>query len=78
MTIISVIGFILVFVGILLTIPSLCEKIKINTNVGWIMSAIGMFMLAFYDFARGNILFAILCLIFAISDVFFFIYKPKE
>jgi hypothetical protein len=78
MTVISVIGFILVFVGILLTIPSLCEKIKINTNVGWIMSAIGMLMLAFYDFARGNILFVILCLIFAISDVFLFVCGPKE
>ena len=77
-TVIHVIGCILVFVGILLTIPSLCSKIKVDTVVGWSMSAIGMLLLAFYGFASGRILFAILCLIFTAGDMYFSVSSLKK
>ena len=71
MLIISLIGTILVVVGIVLTISKVCEIIHINSFVGWILAIIGMFLLSFCSLIQGKIIFAILCLIFAIGDIYF-------
>lgn len=75
---INLIGTILVIVGIVLTISKVCETIHINVIVGWILAAIGMLLLSFCGFIQGKIIFAILCLVFAMGNIYFVVNELKN
>ncbi len=78
MLIINLIGTILVIIGIVLTISKVCETIHINAIVGWILAIIGMFLLSFCGFIQGKIMFAILCFVFAMGDIYFAVNELKN
>ena len=61
MFIISLFGTIFVILGIILTIPTVCEKIHLNESIGWAIATIGMLMLSS----------GIVCLIFAMGNLYF-------
>lgn len=78
MFIINLIGVILGIAGITLTIPTISNKIKISTTIGWAMAAVGMFIISFCGFAVNDFIFAILSLIFAVIDLYFCVNDLKK
>lgn len=78
MFIISLFGTIFVILGVILTIPIVCEKIHLNASIGWAIATIGMLMLSFSSFLGKNIIFGIVCLIFAMGDLYFCVTDSKD
>lgn len=78
MIIISLFGTIFVILGVILTIPTVCEKTHLNASIGWAIAAIGMLMLSFSNFLGKNIIFGIMCLIFAIGNLYFCVTNSKD
>ena len=78
MFIISLFGVIFVILGVILTIPIVCEKIHLNASIGWAIAAIGMLMLSFSNFLGKNIISGIVCLIFAMGNLYFCVTNSKD
>ena len=78
MLIINLIGTLLVIIGIILTFPTVCAKIHFNASIGWIIATIGMLILSFCGFIGKNIIFGIVCLIFAMGDLYFCVTNSKD
>ena len=78
MFIISLFGTIFVILGIILTIPTVCEKIYLNASIGWAIATIGMLMLSFSSFLGKNIIYGIVCLIFAMGNLYFCAINSKD
>ena len=75
---INLFGTIFVILGIILTIPTVCEKIHLNASIGWAIATIGMLMLSFSSFLGKNIIFGIVCLIFAMGNLYFCVTDSKD
>lgn len=73
MLVFNIIGTILVVVGAVLSIQKVSEKIGLKSKVGWILAFIGMVILAFCGFIGGEIFFPIVCLAFAIGNIYCFV-----
>ena len=69
MMIIKILGAVLVAVGLFLTTNILSSKI--NKSIGWALASLGMFLFFAYGVICGNMVFAILSLLFAIVNVYF-------
>ena len=78
MFIISLLGTILVIIGIILTIPSLCNKTHISTTIGWAMAAVGMIIVSFCAFVAKNFVFATISLMFAMGNLYFCVTNSKD
>jgi hypothetical protein len=55
-----------------------CEKIHLNASIGWAIATIGMLMLSFSSFLGKNIIFGIVCLIFAMGNLYFCVTDSKD
>ena len=75
---ISIIGLMLVLVGLILTIPTIGTRMALGRTIGWALASVGMFLLFLYHIISGNIVFGIITLIFAIGNIFFCIECFKE
>ena len=69
MVIIKILGAILVAVGLFLTTNILSNKI--NKGIGWALSSLGMLLFFAYGMICGNMIFAILSLLFTIVNAYF-------
>lgn len=78
MLITNLIGTLLVIIGTILTFPIVCEKFHLNAAIGWIIAAIGMIMLSFCGFLSKHIIFGIVCLIFAMGNLYFCVNSSKD
>jgi len=78
MLIINLIGTLFVIIGVILTLPTVCEKFHLNAAIGWIMATIGMLILSFCGFLSKHIIFGIVCLIFAIGNLYFCVNSSKD
>ena len=78
MLIINLIGTLLVIIGTILTLPTVSEKIHLNASIGWALAAVGMLILSFCGFLDKHIIFGIVCLIFAIGNLYFCVNGSKD
>ena len=78
MGIINVLGAVLVVIGLLLTINVLSDKIAFGKAIGWALTTLGMVLLFVYSIISGNIIYAIVTLLFAIANAYFSIDYFKE
>jgi len=78
MGIINVLGTVLVVIGLLLTINVLSDKIAFGKAIGWALATLGMILLFVYSIISGNIIYAIVTLLFAIANAHFSIDCFKE
>ena len=78
MGIINVLGAVLVVIGLLLTINVLSDKIAFGKAIGWALATLGMILLFVYSIISGNIIYAIVTLLFAIVNAHFSIDCFKE
>ena len=78
MTTLSFIGVILVIIGFVLKLQSICVKIGLNAGIGWGLSTAGMLLLSYCGFLDKSLFYAILCLIFAMGNLYFCITSIKD
>ena len=76
MIIIKIFGAILVTIGLLLTTNIL--SYKIDKGIGWALASLGMFLFFAYGMICGNMIFALLSLLFAIVNAYFSVDCFKE
>ena len=60
-----------ILIGLILSFQTVCDKINISTGIGWLISAVGMFLLSFCEFFAGSLIYAIISLIFAMVNIYF-------
>ena len=78
MGIINVLGTVLVVIGLLLTINVLSDKIAFGKAIGWALATLGMILLFVYSVVSGNMIYAIVTLLFTIANAYFSIDCFKE
>lgn len=78
MAVISILGGALVVIGLLLTINILPSKITYRRAIGWALATLGMVLLFVYSIISGNIVHAIVTLLFAIANAYFSVDCFKE
>ena len=78
MVIIRILGIILVIVGLFLTTNIVSVKINKSESIGWALASLGMFLFFVYSMICGNIISAIVSLIFTIINVYFSVNYFKQ
>jgi len=69
MVIIKILGAILVAIGLFLTTNILSSKT--NKGIGWALASLGMLLFFTYGMICGNMIFAIVSLLFVIVNAYF-------
>jgi len=62
-----------ILIGVILSFQTVCDKINLSTDIGWLIAAVGMLLLSFCEFFAGSLIYAIISLIFAMVNIYFFI-----
>ena len=78
MEIISILGTILVVVGLVLTTNMLSDKVSPNKSLGWAIAAVGMFLFFIHSVLLGKIISSILSLLFTLINTYFSVNYYKE
>lgn len=78
MGIISILGTILVVIGLVLTTNMLGDKVNTNKSLGWGLAAIGMFLFFIHSVLLGKIISSILSLLFTLINTYFSVNYYKE
>ncbi len=79
MVTIDILGLILVIIGLLLTTNNvLTNRIASNEAIGWALAALGMFLLFVSDMISGDIIFAVITLLFTIVNAYFSVNNFKK
>lgn len=68
---IKILAAILTVVGLILTTNIMSVKINKSKAIGWALASLGMFLFFVYSMICGNIISAIVSLIFMIINVYF-------
>ena len=68
---IKILAAILTVVGLILTTNIMSVKINKSKAIGWALASLGMFLFFVYSMICGNIVSAIVSLIFMIINVYF-------
>ena len=68
---IKILAAILTVVGLILTTNIMPVKINKSKAIGWALASLGMFLFFVYSMICGNIISAIVSLIFMIINVYF-------
>jgi len=72
----KIIALILIFSGIIMRFSFV--KNNLIKTIGWAISSLGWLMVSIISLIDGNVLFAVLALIFFVGDLFFGINNIKE
>ena len=68
---IKILAAILTVVGLILTTNIMSVKINKSKAIGWALASLGMFLFFIYSMVCGNIISAIVSLLFTIINVYF-------